>query len=52
LRLITLHNLHFYLELMRQARKAIEGGCFNEFRFGFVSAYKTRNTNLLGETPA
>ena len=52
LRLITLHNLHFYLELMRQARNAIEGGCFNEFRSGFVSAYKTRNTDLLGETPA
>jgi queuine tRNA-ribosyltransferase len=52
LRLITLHNLHVYLELMRQARNAIEGGCFNEFRSGFVSAYKTRNTDLLGETPA
>jgi queuine tRNA-ribosyltransferase len=52
LRLITLHNLHFYLELMRQAGNAIEGGCFNEFRSGFVSAYKTRNTDLLGETPA
>ena len=52
LRLITLHNLHFYLELMRQARNAIEGGRFNEFRSGFVSAYKTRNTDLLGETPA
>jgi queuine tRNA-ribosyltransferase len=52
LRLITLHNLHVYLELMRQARNAIEGGRFNEFRSGFVSAYKTGNTDLLGETPA
>jgi queuine tRNA-ribosyltransferase len=50
LRLITLHNLHFYLDLMRQARNAIEGGCFNKFRSGFVSAYKTRKTDLLGET--
>jgi queuine tRNA-ribosyltransferase len=50
LRLITLHNLHFYLELMRRARNAIEKGCFNEFRSGFVSTYKTRNTDLLGET--
>ena len=49
LRLITLHNLHFYLELMRQARERIAAGCFDEFRFGFVSAYKTRNTDLLGE---
>src|SRR5438445_9124173 len=43
LRLITLHNLHFYLELMRQSRDAIEAGYFNEFRSGFVSAYKARN---------
>ena len=52
LRLITLHNLHFYLELMRQARTAIEGACFNEFRSAFVSAYKTRGTDLAGETAA
>jgi queuine tRNA-ribosyltransferase len=32
LRLITLHNLHFYLDLMRQARATIENGTFNEFR--------------------
>jgi queuine tRNA-ribosyltransferase len=52
LRLITLHNLHFYLELMRRARNAIEGGYFDEFRSGFVSTYKTRKTDLLGETAA
>ncbi len=51
LRLITLHNLHFYLDLMRQARTAIERGCFNEFRCDFVSKYKTRSTDLPeGET--
>lgn len=49
LRLITLHNLHFYLELMRQARTAIEGACFNEFHSAFVSAYKTRGTDLAEE---
>lgn len=49
LRLITLHNLHFYLELMRQARTAIEGASFNEFRLAFTSAYKTRGTELAGE---
>ena len=52
LRLITLHNLYFYLELMRRARNAIEGGYFDEFRSGFVSAYKTRKIDLLGETAA
>jgi queuine tRNA-ribosyltransferase len=28
LRLNTIHNLHYYLGLMRQAREAIEAGCF------------------------
>ncbi|HEX8679482.1 MAG TPA: tRNA guanosine(34) transglycosylase Tgt, partial [Chthoniobacterales bacterium] len=32
LRLTTLHNLHFYLDLMRQVREAIERGTFAEFR--------------------
>src|SRR5438046_3292808 len=41
LRLITLHNLHFYLDLMRQARAEIEKGTFHEFRKSFVSNYKT-----------
>jgi queuine tRNA-ribosyltransferase len=39
LRLITLHNLHFYLDLMRQARERIENQAFDEFRRGFVSQY-------------
>ena len=41
LRLITLHNLHFYLDLMRQARDRIERGTFDEFRQRFVSHYKS-----------
>jgi queuine tRNA-ribosyltransferase len=46
LRLVTLHNLHFYLDLMKQARSAITGGEFDEFRKGFVSNYGTRDVNL------
>jgi len=46
LRLITLHNLHFYLNLMRHARAAIENGTFNEFRFNFVANYKGRVVDL------
>jgi queuine tRNA-ribosyltransferase len=42
LRLITLHNLHFYLDLMRQARDKIDKGTFDEFRDEFVSNYETR----------
>jgi queuine tRNA-ribosyltransferase len=47
LRLITLHNLHFYLELMRQARAAIEKGMFDEFRKDFVGNYKTREIDFV-----
>lgn len=46
LRLITLHNLHFYLDLMRKARELIENGGFDEFRKRFVSNYKTREVDL------
>lgn len=44
LRLITLHNLHFYLDLMRQARARIDNGTFDEFRSEFVSNYDARET--------
>ncbi len=40
LRLITLHNLHFYLELMARARKAIETGTFASYRRDFVDGYR------------
>jgi queuine tRNA-ribosyltransferase len=43
LRLITLHNLHFYLELMRRARRAIEAATFEAFRHGFVAGYRSHN---------
>jgi queuine tRNA-ribosyltransferase len=43
LRLITLHNLHSYLNLMSQARTEIENGTFDQFRKAFVAEYKTRD---------
>ena len=43
LRLITLHNLHFYLNLMSRARIGIEQGTFDQFRKAFVAEYKTRD---------
>ncbi|HEY2568211.1 MAG TPA: tRNA guanosine(34) transglycosylase Tgt [Candidatus Udaeobacter sp.] len=46
LRLITLHNLHFYLNLMTQARDEIEQGTFNQFRKTFVAEYKTRDVTM------
>lgn len=43
LRLITVHNLHFYLNLMSRARSEIAGGSFDQFRNAFVAGYKTRD---------
>jgi len=40
LRLVTLHNLHFYLKLLRTARGSILEGRFSEFRREFVSNYR------------
>lgn len=41
LRLVSLHNLHFYLNLMQRIRDAIEAGTFAEFRKTFVANYVT-----------
>jgi queuine tRNA-ribosyltransferase len=43
LRLITLHNLHFYLNLMNRARAEIENGTFDQLRKAFVADYRTRD---------
>src|SRR5712692_10553212 len=51
LRLITLHNLHFYLDLMRRAQAAIEDGSFDQFRKNFVANYKMRNRDLVLKLP-
>jgi queuine tRNA-ribosyltransferase len=48
LRLITLHNLHFYLNLMSRARTEIERGTFDQFRKTFVAEYKTRDAIPIG----
>jgi queuine tRNA-ribosyltransferase len=47
LRLITLHNLHFYLNLMNRARTEIERGTFDQFRKAFVAQYKTRDAAIV-----
>ena len=39
-RLATLHNLHFYLEIMREIRCALEEGRFQEFRRTFLRNYE------------
>jgi queuine tRNA-ribosyltransferase len=41
LRLITMHNLYFYLEWMRTMRAAIADGSFAAFRAAFHAEYQT-----------
>ncbi len=43
LRLISLHNLHFYASLASRARLAIDQGSFAEFRAEVISRYQTRS---------
>ncbi|MGH8095380.1 MAG: tRNA guanosine(34) transglycosylase Tgt [Chthoniobacterales bacterium] len=43
LRLLTLHNLHFYLDLMRRARLAIETATFEDFRRDFAASYQVNS---------
>ena len=45
LRLATYHNIHFYLELVRKARKAILRERFKEFRDEFYSNYQVIEVN-------
>ncbi len=40
LRLNTIHNLHFYLSLMAEARRAIEQGRLDAFRRGRLEAWR------------
>jgi queuine tRNA-ribosyltransferase len=39
LRLVSLHNVHFYLELMRKIRKAVSEDRFAEFKKEFLGKY-------------
>ncbi|MBA3962331.1 MAG: tRNA guanosine(34) transglycosylase Tgt [Chthoniobacterales bacterium] len=47
LRLITLHNLHFYLGLTKRARSEIEAGTFDGFRREFVAGYRSGSEKIL-----
>ena len=48
LRLLSIHNLHFYLDLMKRARRAMEEGSFSEFRARFVAGYQIRADSVAG----
>jgi queuine tRNA-ribosyltransferase len=38
-RLVTYHNLHFYLDLMRHARNAILSDTYPDFHAAFIADY-------------
>ncbi len=45
LRLLSFHNLDFYLRLMRGAREAIEAGCFPDFQAAFCERYQSNRAS-------
>jgi queuine tRNA-ribosyltransferase len=44
LSLVSLHNLHFYLELMRDIRDALDRDTFGTFRENFARTYQSQKT--------
>ncbi len=44
IRLICLHNLHFYLSLVGRARQALEAGTFPAYRAAFLATYTSGNS--------
>ena len=46
LRLVSLHNLHFYLNLMTRVRAELEAGTFQTFREQFVVGYRKHTAEL------
>jgi queuine tRNA-ribosyltransferase len=51
-RLLTLHNLTFYLGLMRQMREAIARGAFGSFRSRFLERYGVESLGGSADIPA
>ena len=40
LRMLSVHNSHFYHEVMKQIRGHLAAGTFDDYRKAFISAYK------------
>jgi queuine tRNA-ribosyltransferase len=43
--LTSIHNVHFYQRIVREAREAIVAGRFDEYRREFLAAYSGEETN-------
>jgi queuine tRNA-ribosyltransferase len=50
-RLLTLHNVHFYLALMRAMRDAIVEGAFEAFRARFYARYAVSSVDVPLDDP-
>lgn len=48
LRMLSVHNSHFYHEIMRQIRSHLVGGTFDEFREEFIAGYVPTSKVLEG----
>ncbi len=48
LRLVSYHNVHFYIQLLVDIRKAIKAGSFAEFQKDFLAAYRNEPLNTDG----
>ncbi len=46
LRLVSLHNIHFYAKLIQKSRQAIKDDCFESFRLEFASRYLKRKREV------
>jgi queuine tRNA-ribosyltransferase len=42
LRLISYHNVHYYINLMKRIREAIENDTYGEFRDNYIKKYHNR----------
>ena len=50
LRLVSIHNTHFYLQVMREAREHLAAGTFPRFRREFVAGYVPTRRVLASRT--
>ena len=49
IRLVTLHNLHFYLNLLARARAALESGTFAELRAHVAATYRKKGDSVVSD---
>jgi queuine tRNA-ribosyltransferase len=52
LRLVSIHNSHMYMQLMRDIRAHLAAGTFGEFRQQFIAHYTPTKKVLMGRLQA